>query len=134
MTPSEGVTISAFGDEIADDLNEQLTVLQGLRIGWLDLRGAWGKNVLHLDDDEVAEVKKTLALHNMDVSCIGSPVGKSPITEPIETEASNLTASSVSAKHWECNACASFRFIRQIFQQTPTMTNMSKQQALVWRN
>jgi len=90
MKPTPKATISAFGDEIADDLNEQLTVLNGLRIDWLDLRGAWGKNVLHLTDAEVAEVKKTLAVHKKSVSCIGSPVGKSPILETIETEASNL--------------------------------------------
>ncbi len=39
--------ISAFGDEIAPDLDEQLTTLRSLAIGYLDLRGAWGKNVLY---------------------------------------------------------------------------------------
>ena len=46
-------TLSAFGDEIADDLQEQLHVLRELSVGYLELRGVWGKNVLHLDDDEV---------------------------------------------------------------------------------
>ncbi|HIC88470.1 MAG TPA: sugar phosphate isomerase/epimerase [Anaerolineae bacterium] len=82
--------LSAFGDEIADDLREQLQALQQLQIGYLELRGVWGKNVLHLEDDEVAQVKRVCAEYGIAVSCIGSPVGKSPITAPIEQEMSNL--------------------------------------------
>jgi sugar phosphate isomerase/epimerase len=83
-------TLSAFGDEIADDLHEQLQCLRELRIGYLDLRGVWGKNVLHLDD-EVTRVRQICAEQGIAVSCIGSPVGKSPIVDPIEREVSNLT-------------------------------------------
>ena len=43
--------LSAFGDEIADDLSDQLALLRKLKIGYLELRGVWGKNVLALDDD-----------------------------------------------------------------------------------
>ncbi len=84
-------TLSAFGDEIADDLQDQLQVLHALQIGYLELRGAWGKNVLHLDDDEAATVRRMCAEYGIAVSCIGSPVGKSPITDPLEREMSNLS-------------------------------------------
>jgi sugar phosphate isomerase/epimerase len=83
--------LSAFGDEISADLGEQLQVLRQRRIGYLELREVWSKNVLHLDDDEVAEVRRVCAKHEVAVSCIGSPVGKSPITRPIEHEAANLS-------------------------------------------
>jgi sugar phosphate isomerase/epimerase len=83
-------TISAFGDEIAPDLEEQLTTLNDLGIGGLDLRGAWGKNVLRMDDDELAQVVKLCAAHNIQIACLGSPIGKSPIQEPIEYEVKNL--------------------------------------------
>ena len=83
-------TLSGFGDEIADDLEEQLRLLRELRVGHLELRAAWGKNVLHLDDSEVARVHKTCANYGIGVSCIGSPVGKSPIVDPIEREISSL--------------------------------------------
>ena len=49
-------TLSAFGDEIADDVDAQLAVLGELDIGWLELRKAWGNNVLQLDDGQVAEL------------------------------------------------------------------------------
>ena len=84
-------TLSAFGDEIADDLQEQISVLRELQVRYLDLRGVWGKNVLHLDDDQVEAVRKICSEQDARIGCIGSPIGKSPLAAPIETELSNLT-------------------------------------------
>lgn len=84
-------TISAFGDEIAPDLAEQLTTLNALGVGGLDLRGAWGKNVLRMDDDDLAQVVEVCNAHNVQVACLGSPIGKSPIEEPLDAEINNLT-------------------------------------------
>ena len=56
-------TISAFGDEIASDLEEQLTTLNALGIGGLDLRGAWGKNVVRMEDDDLAKVVELCDAH-----------------------------------------------------------------------
>ena len=47
-------TLSAFGDEIDADLDTQLRVMSELRIGFLELRAAWGTNVSDLDDRQVA--------------------------------------------------------------------------------
>ncbi len=82
--------ISAFGDEIAPDLDEQLSALRKMDVGYLDLRGAWGTNVLHMSDEDLARVVKTCADHGVQVACIGSPIGKSPIMEPIDLEMKNL--------------------------------------------
>ena len=83
-------TLSAFGDEIADDVDTQLAVLEELGIGWLELRKAWGTNVLQLDDGQVADLREACSQRSIKVSCIGSPVGKSPIAEPIEPVLSDL--------------------------------------------
>jgi len=83
--------LSAFGDEIDADLDLQLKTLVGLNVRSLDLRGAWGKNVAKMDDDDVARVKQTLAAHHVKVACLGSPVGKSPLVAPIDYEKGNLT-------------------------------------------
>ncbi len=83
-------TISAFGDEIADDLAEQLIVLRDLQIRYLELRGAWGKNVLHLTDDEAQRVQELSAHYGIGISAIGSPIGKSPIAAPLADEVANL--------------------------------------------
>ena len=77
-------TLSAFGDEIDDDVNEQLRVLNELGIGYLELRSAWGTNVLELSDDQVGHLIELCHSHSIRVSCIGSPIGKSPIDQPID--------------------------------------------------
>lgn len=82
--------ISAFGDEIADKLSDQLRVLEELDIGYLELRGVWGKNVLHLDDEEAAKIRQVCDRRGIKISCIGSPIGKSPLADPIATELANL--------------------------------------------
>lgn len=83
-------TLSAFGDEIAPALADQLTVLRELQIGYLELRGVWGKNVLALSDAKAEQVKQTCADYGIAVSAIGSPIGKSPLADPIEKEVANL--------------------------------------------
>ena len=73
-------TISAFADEIADDLAAQLATLAATSIRWLDLRGVWGKNVLALSDAELGRLVETLATHGVGVAAVASPLGKIPIT------------------------------------------------------
>lgn len=83
-------TLSAFGDEIAVKLHDQLDVLTDLKIGHLELRTAWGKNVLDFDDDEAGKVAELCAQRGVRVSAIGSPLGKSSITAPMAEELRKL--------------------------------------------
>ncbi|NOZ64837.1 MAG: sugar phosphate isomerase/epimerase [Caldiserica bacterium] len=73
--------LSGFGDEISDDLNEQLEVMASEGIKYLELRGVWGKNVIQLTDEEAKKVKHILMEHNFKISAIGSPIGKINITD-----------------------------------------------------
>ena len=82
--------ISAFGDEIAVDFEEQLQVLQSLQIPLLDLRAAWGVNCALFDAAQVARIKALCAQYGIGVACMGSPIGKSPIQDPIEIESERL--------------------------------------------
>jgi sugar phosphate isomerase/epimerase len=79
-------TLSAFGDEIAVKLHDQLRVLNELRIPGLELRMVWGKNVLELDDEEARKVAELCASMGVRVNAIGSPIGKSPINGAMEEE------------------------------------------------
>ena len=83
--------ISAFGDEVADDLASQLSLLSDLKIGYLELRGVWGKNVLDLTDEETESVKKMCDEKQISVSSIGSPIGKSSLADPEEDDRKKLT-------------------------------------------
>jgi sugar phosphate isomerase/epimerase len=89
--------LSAFGDEIADDLATQLDVLAGEGIAFLEFRGAWGKNVLDLTDDELARAGALLDTRGFGVSAIASPIGKSPLDLPREFELERLKRAIAAA-------------------------------------
>lgn len=82
--------LSAFGDEISSELTEQLETLTQLGIHGLDLRNALGKNVADMDAGDAQKVKGLCEQHGVRVECLGSPVGKSPLTEPIQFELDRL--------------------------------------------
>lgn len=82
--------ISAFGDEIAVDFEEQLSVLKQLSIPLIDIRAAWGVNCSQFNGDLIDRIKRLCAKYDIAVSCMGSPIGKSPITDPIEIESERL--------------------------------------------
>lgn len=69
-------TLTGFADEISPDLDVQLETLGAEGMRFLELRGVWGKNVLKLDDGEVARLRGALGARGVGVSSIGSPIGK----------------------------------------------------------
>jgi sugar phosphate isomerase/epimerase len=83
-------SISAFGDEISSDLEEQLKTLTHLNIRKLDLRSALGKNVAAMDEEDARQVKAICDRYGVQVACLGSPVGKSPLADPIQFELERL--------------------------------------------
>ena len=77
-------TLSGFADEISPDLEEQCELLDTLGIRFIEFRSAWDTNVLDLDDDQVDQVRKTLAAHGISASSIGSPIGKISVRDDFE--------------------------------------------------
>jgi sugar phosphate isomerase/epimerase len=71
--------ISAFADEISDDLDIQIQNLLANGVGYIELRGVWGKNVMSLSEAEIREVKRRAADRGIGFSAVGSPLGKFPI-------------------------------------------------------
>lgn len=78
------LTLSAFADEISPDPREQLDVLSRCGVRHVELRSAWGTNVLDLSDGQVADLKKLLDAAGMGLSAIGSPIGKVKLSDPWE--------------------------------------------------
>jgi sugar phosphate isomerase/epimerase len=77
-------TLSGFADEIDDDFTTQCEVATGLGLKFLEVRSAWGVNILDLDDAQLDTVKQTLTSYGLQVSSIGSPIGKIFIDEDFE--------------------------------------------------
>jgi sugar phosphate isomerase/epimerase len=74
-------TLSGFSDEIDKDFATQCEVVTGLGLKYIEIRSAWGTNILDLDADQLADVQRILAEHGLQVSSIGSPIGKIKITD-----------------------------------------------------
>ncbi len=89
--------ISAFGDEIAVDFEEQLQVLQQLEIPLIDVRAAWGVNCSQFTAEHTVEIKVLCQQYGIAVACMGSPIGKSPISDPIEIESERLKTIGATA-------------------------------------
>ena len=88
---SDRFPISCFADEIDADLDKQLDCMNELEIGLMDVRHIADRNVSKFTDEEAEDVASRCAARGVAVSCIGSPVGKSSLDEPIENEIANLT-------------------------------------------
>ncbi|HEX4208349.1 MAG TPA: sugar phosphate isomerase/epimerase [Ktedonobacteraceae bacterium] len=76
------IRLSAFADEISPDIDKQIDVLIGEGIAFVDLRSAWGTNVLDLSDEQVITVKQKFDAKGIGVAAIGSPIGKVPVDTP----------------------------------------------------
>ena len=75
-------TLSGFVDEISPDFTEQCRVASRLGLTHVELRSAWDVNILDLEPAQLTTMKETLADHGLQVSSIGSPIGKIFIDEP----------------------------------------------------
>jgi sugar phosphate isomerase/epimerase len=102
--------ISAFGDEIAPGLEEQIAVLVAHGVGALELRSAWGVNVVELSDDQLALAATLLDQGGIAVSAIGSPVGKAAIDGDFDQELARLRAALDAAKRFDTDRIRVFSF------------------------
>ena len=78
--------VSAFADEIGDELETQLEVLAANEVGNIELRGVWGRNVLDLSPVEVRRVKDAARQAGIGFSAVGSPIGKYPLASEFDAE------------------------------------------------
>jgi len=73
--------ISGFADEIDSALTRQIEVLQNLGQTYIEFRGANGLGVASHTLEDIRQVKKALDESGIQVSAIGSPIGKISILD-----------------------------------------------------
>lgn len=83
-------TLSGFGDEIDADPRIQTAVLQALGARHIEVRSAWGTNVVDLDDDQLQKLGALLKEQQMGVSAVASPIGKVDVSLDPELEVERL--------------------------------------------
>jgi sugar phosphate isomerase/epimerase len=100
MVPATQVSwaLSGFGDEIDDDPAVQIAVLQALGASYIEVRSAWGTNIVDLSDDQLGALAGLLNEKGMQVSAIASPIGKVDVSLPVEHEVERLRRAANAAK------------------------------------
>ncbi|WP_167040846.1 sugar phosphate isomerase/epimerase family protein [Salinibacterium sp. ZJ454] len=83
-------TLSGFGDEIDPDPRIQIAVLKALGASHIEVRSAWGINVVDLDDDQLGQLKSLLQDEGMTASAVASPIGKVDVALDPDLEVQRL--------------------------------------------
>ena len=104
--------LSGFGDEIDADPIVQVAVLQTLGANHIEVRSAWGTNIVDLDSDQLDRLAGILAERDMGVSAIASPVGKVDVTLPVEHEEARLGRAIAAAQRLGSRYIRVFSFYR----------------------
>ncbi|NBD23857.1 sugar phosphate isomerase/epimerase family protein [Paenibacillus glycinis] len=92
------VKLTCFADEISHDLEEQLDVLGQEGLAHVELRGVWGKNVLDLTAEELAELRRIADARGFGISSVASPIGKYGIADDFAPQLESLNRAIAAAK------------------------------------
>lgn len=111
-TPNPTWTLSGFGDEIDPDPKIQASVLLALGASHIEVRSAWGVNVVELSDEQVTELKGILDAAGMKVSAVASPIGKVDASLPAAHEVERLRRIIEVAKALGTKYIRMFSFFR----------------------
>lgn len=69
--------VAVINDEISQDFGHVCEVAaHEFGMGWIELRGMWKKNIVSLDEKEVAEARRILDKYQLKVTDIASPLFK----------------------------------------------------------
>ena len=104
--------LSGFGDEIDPDPIVQTSVLQALGARHIEVRSAWGTNIVDLDLEQLDSLAAVLKEREMNVSAIASPVGKVDVALPVEHEVERLGRAIAAAQRLGSHYIRLFSFFR----------------------
>jgi len=75
--PGSPFRVSVINDEISQDFGHACEVAaREFGMSWIELRGMWKKNIVNLDEKEVAEARRILQKYDLKVTDIASPLFK----------------------------------------------------------
>jgi sugar phosphate isomerase/epimerase len=110
MTGRDRFRISAFGDEIAPDLETQIAVLRRHDVRFLEVRAAWGLDIAEFSDDDLGRARERLTAHGIGVSAIASPVGKAPVDADFDAERGRFRRALAAARRLDTALVRIFSF------------------------
>jgi len=96
LDSSSPFRVSVINDEISQDFGHVCEIVsREFGMGWIELRGMWKKNIVNLDEKEVAEARRLIEKYQLKVTDIASPLFKTDwpgATKSKFSEAKNFNA------------------------------------------
>lgn len=102
--------LSAFADEAAEGLDEQLEALAQENIRMIELRCVDGVNCSELGVEDAVRIHKKLEAHHVTLSALGSPYGKIGIMDSFDEHFDKFARSMEVCKVLECSRIRMFSF------------------------
>ena len=118
-------TLSAFADEVSQDPQLQMDILGANGIKHIELRGAYGLNVMKLSEPQCADLKTQFADRGFGVSCIASPIGKIRLDDDYRRHFDEFKHAVDLAEHLNC------RYIRIFSYYAPAGLDIADHRAQV---
>ncbi len=102
--------LSAFADEAAGSLTEQIKILKEEGISHIELRGVDGVNCSDLSIKDAERIHQQLTESGIKLSALGSPYGKISITDSFEEHLEKFINSLEVCKVLDCSRIRMFSF------------------------
>lgn len=102
--------LSAFADEAASSLEEQIEVLEQEGIHMIELRGVDGISCADLSVEQAKAIKQKLDEHHITLSALGSPYGKIGIDDDFTEHLEKFKKSLEICKILDCKRIRMFSF------------------------
>lgn len=104
------IKLSGFADEIDASLAAQISGLKGLGMGYVEMRGVDGQNLISHTDEKVKDIKKILDSEGIKLSALGSPLGKIGIDDDFAPHMEAFKRAIEIAHMMECPNIRMFSF------------------------
>ncbi len=82
--------LAVFADDIDQDLDHALDVIEEFGLTWIEIRSAWGKNLLFQTDEELQKTLDTIHRRGLKVASVSAPIFKSHLPGHAEAEAGEM--------------------------------------------
>ncbi len=103
-------TLSAFADEAAAPLDEQIQALQKAGYRYLDPRNIDGTSIVDVTPEQAKGIKTKLDAANIKLQMFGSPIGKTDVTDDLQIELDRLDRLADIKDILDCTGVRMFSF------------------------
>ncbi|MBO5221095.1 MAG: sugar phosphate isomerase/epimerase [Clostridia bacterium] len=107
------LTLAAFADEASGDLNGQIEAMKRNGLTHIEIRNVGKKNSVDLTPDEAKEIRKRLDAEGLKIRTIGSPFGKSRLTDDFTPELERFQRMTELAEILGAEKVRLFSFFRE---------------------